>query len=400
MQLSRVRIEEQRAGAGARLIHATMLDVLIAGAGPAGAMAALVLARAGARVVLIDREQFPRDKLCGDTLNPGAVRLLASFGLTGGVLDRAVKLSGMRLTGPRASVQAEYGRPPAAVALTRRAFDAWLVAQAVAAGARFETGVVAREPLFDQHSGVSVVRGLVIDREGHSLRMPAILTIAADGRRSALARAVGLSSTPRGPRRWAYGTYATGVAGTGDLGEMHVRHGWYFGIAPLGNGLANVCVVKPATPTDRRRPIEEVRDAVSRDPDLRQRFEGAVIDEEVRVLGPLAVEARAAGVAGLLLAGDAGGFVDPMTGDGVHLALRSGVLAAREALHTLETGDLVGAVSRLDRARRAELAGKLRFNRLVRRLVSSPAAVDAASSAARLLPSMMRVAVRYAGDVW
>jgi hypothetical protein len=79
--------------------------------------------------------------------------------------------------------------------------------------------------------------------------------------------------------------------------------------------------------------------------------------------------------------------------------LRSGVLAAREALHTLETGDLVGAVSRLDRARRAELGRKLRFNRLVRGLVSSPAAVDAASVAARLLPSVMRAAVRYAGDV-
>ena len=83
-----------------------MLDVLIAGAGPAGAMAALVLARAGARVVVIDRERFPRDKLCGDTLNPGAVRLLASFGLTGGALDSAVHLSGMRLTGPNASVRA------------------------------------------------------------------------------------------------------------------------------------------------------------------------------------------------------------------------------------------------------------------------------------------------------
>jgi flavin-dependent dehydrogenase len=377
-----------------------MLDVLIAGAGPAGAMAALVLAQAGARVVVIDRERFPRDKLCGDTLNPGAVRLLESFGLTGGVLERAVRLSGMLLTGPRASVRAVYGKPTAALALTRRVFDAWLVEQAVSSGARFEAGVIAREPLFDQHSGVPVVRGLVLEGPGQqTLRMPAILTIAADGRRSTIARAVGLVRAPRGPRRWAYGTYATGVAGLGDLGEMHVRHGWYFGLAPLGNGLANVCVVKPATPAERRRPIEEVRDAVARDPELRARFERAVIGDDVRVLGPLAVEARSAGVAGLLLAGDAGGFVDPMTGDGVHLALQSGVLAAREALHTLETGDLVGAVSRLDRARRAELGRKLRFNRLVRGLVSSPMAVDAASVAARFLPSVMRAAVQYAGDV-
>jgi flavin-dependent dehydrogenase len=377
-----------------------MLDVLIAGAGPAGAIAALVLARAGARVVVIDRERFPRDKLCGDTLNPGAVRLLASFGLTGGVLDSAVKLSGMHLTGPRASVAALYGKAPAALALTRRAFDAWLIERAVAAGARFETGVVAREPLAGEHSGIPVVRGLVLDgAERRALRMPAIVTIAADGRRSALARAVGLAAPPRGPRRWAYGTYATGIGGMSDLGEMHVRHGWYVGLAPLGNGVANVCVVKPATPAERRRPIDEVRDAVARDPSLRVRFDGALMDDDVRVLGPLAAEARAAGVAGLLLAGDAGGFVDPMTGDGVHLALQSGVLAAREALRALETGDVVGAVSRLDRERRTAFGRKLRFNRLVRGLVSSPAAVDAATIAARILPGVMRRAVRYAGDV-
>ena len=377
-----------------------MLDVLIAGAGPAGAMAALVLARAGARVVMIDRERFPRDKLCGDTLNPGAVGLLASFGLTGGVLDGAVKLSGMQLTGPRASVRAVYGKPPAALALTRRAFDAWLIEHAVAAGARFESGVVAREPLADEHSGIPVVRGLVLDGSDHrAVRMPAILTIAADGRRSTLARGVGLAATPRGPRRWAYGTYATGVSDMSDLGEMHVRHGWYFGLAPLGHGIANVCVVKPATPAERRRPIDEVRDAIARDPGLRARFEGAALDDEVRVLGPLASEARAVGVAGLLLAGDAGGFVDPMTGDGVHLALRSGVLAAREALRALETGDIIGAVSRLERERRKAFGRKLRFNRMVRGLVSFPAAVDAASVAARVLPSVMRRAVRYAGDV-
>ena len=366
-------------------------------------MAALVLARAGARVVMIDRERFPRDKLCGDTLNPGAVGLLESFGLTGGVLDSAVKLSGMQLTGPRASVRAVYGKPPAALALTRRAFDAWLIEHAVAAGARFESGVVAREPLADEHSGIPVVRGLIIVNNDSSdrrpVRMPAILTIAADGRRSALARAVGLAATPRGPRRWAYGTYATGVVDMSDLGEMHVRHGWYFGLAPLGNGLANVCVVKPATPTERRRPIDEVRDAIARDPGLQARFEGAALDDEVRVLGPLASEARASGVAGLLLAGDAGGFVDPMTGDGVHLALRSGVLAAREALRALETGDIVGAVSRLERERRKAFGRKLRFNRMVRGLVSSPAAVDAASVAAMVLPSVMRRAVCYAGDV-
>src|SRR5438093_1285007 len=82
-----------------------LLDVLIAGAGPAGSMAALVLARHGARVLIVDREIFPRDKLCGDTLNPGALALLASLGLSGGPLVTARPLAGMLLSGPRVSVR-------------------------------------------------------------------------------------------------------------------------------------------------------------------------------------------------------------------------------------------------------------------------------------------------------
>src|SRR6185369_4284590 len=119
-----------------------MVDVIIAGAGPAGSIAALLLARAGVRVFLIDREAFPRHKLCGDTLNPGAVARLRSLGLSGGPLDRAVRLNGMRVTGPGASVVGRYGDGVAALALPRRDLDAWLLDQAVSAGARFECGLV------------------------------------------------------------------------------------------------------------------------------------------------------------------------------------------------------------------------------------------------------------------
>src|SRR6187549_2991387 len=164
-----------------------MVDVIIAGAGPAGSVAALILARAGVRVFLIDREPFPRHKLCGDTLNPGAVRRLAALGLSDGPLARAVRLTGMRVTGPRASVVGRYGDGVAALALPRRDLDAWLLGQAVAAGARFESGLVVRRPLIDQASGL--VRGVVLSAPGGGVerRMPALVTIAADGRRSVLA---------------------------------------------------------------------------------------------------------------------------------------------------------------------------------------------------------------------
>ena len=232
-----------------------MLDVLIAGAGPAGSIAAMVLARAGARVLVVDRETFPRDKLCGDTLNPGAIRFLASLGLKGGPLESAKPLGGMIVTGPHdRRVEGRYPKGQVGLALTRSDLDAWLLHEAIAAGARFESGLIARRPLIDNTSGRSLVRGLALDRRGapgESIRMPATMTIAADGRHSAVARMLHLASTPVRPRRWAFGVYAAGIAEVSDLGEMHVRPKYYLGIAPLERGVSNVCVVTGPRPEGR-----------------------------------------------------------------------------------------------------------------------------------------------------
>ncbi|HXH23943.1 MAG TPA: FAD-dependent monooxygenase, partial [Vicinamibacterales bacterium] len=84
-------------------------DVLVVGAGPAGSIAALLLARAGVRVRLLDREAFPRDKLCGDTVNPGALAVLDRLGVGARVRAHALPISGMTLTGPGGiAVTGEY----------------------------------------------------------------------------------------------------------------------------------------------------------------------------------------------------------------------------------------------------------------------------------------------------
>ena len=377
-----------------------MLDAIIAGAGPAGTIAAIVLARAGARVLLLDREQFPRDKLCGDTLNPGAVRSLSGLRLVDGPLTTARPLAGMLVTGPGAAVEARYPRGIVGLALRRAVFDTWLLDEAVRAGARFESGLTVRGPLVDAREATPVVRGLVVSRRGspdRELRLPASVTIAADGRRSVLARALGLTRHPNRARRWAFGVYADGIAGTTDLGEMHIRPGFYLGIAPLEGACSNVCLV--TTPRPRGpRPIDLIRQMIARDRRLSERFEHTRFDSHVRVLGPLAVDARTAGGEGLFLAGDAGGFVDPMTGDGLHLAIKSAALAAQEALRVLEHGNFALAVERLDEARRTELAPKLRFNRALRAVTSSRAALGVGDIGARVVPGVIRWAVRYAGD--
>ena len=116
-------------------------DVVIAGAGPAGALAAGLLARAGARVTLVDRSRFPRPKLCGDTLNPGAVALLRRHLDLAGLEARATPISGMLLSGPGPVViRGEYGGGTHGLGVTREVLDAWLVEQAVASGATLVEG--------------------------------------------------------------------------------------------------------------------------------------------------------------------------------------------------------------------------------------------------------------------
>ena len=189
----------------------------------------------------------------------------------------------------------------------------------------------------------------------------------------------------------------SGVTGTSDLGEMHVRGRRYIGIAPIADNVCNVCVVTGPHP-GARSPGEVVTTNIQADAQLRERFTAATFEGPVRVLGPLAVESPACGVPGLLLAGDAAGFIDPMTGDGLHLALRGGWLAAGEALHALETGDFAAAVRRLAGERAKAFAAKLRFNRWLRRLVEMPAAVELAGVGGRVAPGLVRWAVARAGD--
>ena len=376
-----------------------MDDIVIAGGGPAGALAAIILARAGAKVRVFERSRFPRHKLCGDTLNPGALAVLARHVETSELLANSDDIHGMLITGPGGvAVRASYGPGITGRAVTRRVLDAWLLQQAGDAGAQVEEGVAVKSaPVASGR-----VRGITVARRGggevtHDSRM----VIAADGRRSTLAFTRGLAHQPARPRRWAIGGYFTGVSGGGTVGEMHVRKGHYIGIAPVPGGLTNVCVVMPHASGDQPfgAPGELIRLRLNADPALRERFTSARAEGPPVMLGPMAVDSTAAGAPGLLLAGDAAGFIDPMTGDGLRLALAGAELAAAVALDVL-AGRLSPEIAHVELARRrqAAFAAKWRFNRTLRSLVTYPQGVATAAVAARVMPSMFEAVIRYAGD--
>ena len=389
--------------------------MVIAGAGPAGALAAAILVRAGLKVRVFDRARFPRHKLCGDTLNPGALAVLRRHVDVAPLIERSDPIHGMRLTGPGGvRVDGAYGGGIAGRSVTRLVLDQWLIERAQEAGAQFEENVAVRDAAMTggRIAGVVVHAGSRQPGAGSGLVHPARIVIGADGRRSALAIARGLSRQPRRPRRWAIGRYFTGVTGMTNLGEMHVRRGHYIGVAPVPGGLTNVCLVVPHPPPRGRygatgplavmplsNPGEALLAAVNADPELSARFAGARAVDAPVTLGPMAVDTPAAGEPGLLLAGDAAGFIDPMTGDGMRFALLGAELAAGIVQETL------GGNLPVDRAhiellarRRDAFQSKWRFNRALRALVAVPAGVTAASAAARVLPAMFSAIIRYAGD--
>jgi flavin-dependent dehydrogenase len=369
------------------------LDVIIVGAGPAGAIAALVLCRAGARVAIFDRARFPRDKLCGDTVNPGTLALLGRLGVASAA--GGFPIHGMVVTGERGvRIAGRYPEGMSGRAVLRRDLDHALLAAAAAAGARIEEGTLVRGTA---RSATAIDGVYVAGRDGTPVRVGAPVVIAADGRQSHLARSLRLGRHPPSPRRWAVGAYFTDVAGPTECGEMHIRPRKYVGVAALPAGLTNACVVT-ADRSAVRDPRALLMETLSTEPELRERFATARLTGPPSILGPLAVECTAAGAPGLLLAGDAAGFIDPMTGDGLRFAVRGGELAALEALRAIEHG-FGDAHLRLQAARSREFRVKWWFDRALRRLAGSPSAVRLAAAAATVMPSWVEHAIRYAGDV-
>ena len=392
-----------------------MLDVLIVGAGPAGAVAAVVLARAGVRVRIVDRATFPRGKLCGDTVNPGALARLKALGLAADLEARGLPVAGMLVTGERGvAIEGRYPDGVVGRAIVRRDLDWLLLRGAIDAGCQFEAGVNVRGAVLADDKAGRAVSGVTIGANGSGETLAARVTIAADGRHSTIAFGLGLARHPPRPRRWAIGAYyenfTNGVRRVSDpppdprltpgvLGEMHIRRGRYIGVAPLPGGLTNVCLVRPSRPgdADLRDPAALLSRELMRDPLLRDRAAAARLAGPPVVLGPLAVDATGAGLDGLLLAGDAAGFIDPMTGDGLRFAVRGGELAAAAAMRALEHG-WTGVHQQHAAARRAEFSQKWRFNRALRALVASPRAVDVAAFGARVAPVALRRVIEHAGD--
>jgi geranylgeranyl reductase family protein len=369
----------------------------VVGGGPAGAAASVFLRQAGHEVVLVDEARFPRDKVCGEGVSPEAWRLLARMGAEEAV--RALRprpVRGMKLTAPDGTAfTGEYaGARAAGFAVRRWCLDRALLDCARGAGVEVREGVRARDLLTRD----GIVRGVMVEGAGVPERLEARLVVAADGRRSVIARKLGLLREHRTLRKFAVRGYWKGVEGLTDHGEMHVTRGGYCGIAPLGDGEANITFVLDQAemgPAGGGLADFYLR-TLGRWPRLGERLERAGLTSPPRAIGPLALEARRVSAPGALLVGDAAGFYDPFTGEGVTLALRGAELAAEVAHHALGNGST--DLRLYDRLRDDATRDKFRLNRLLQRVVAWPALANAVARRLARRPDLADRLVGIAGD--
>ncbi|MCL6552889.1 MAG: FAD-dependent oxidoreductase [Firmicutes bacterium] len=350
-------------------------DVVVVGAGPAGSATALRLARAGVRVTIVDRAVFPRFKPCGEYLNPAAVAALERLGVAAEAAAAGVTLSGMFVAGPDGTA---FWAPFAAgrgLLVPRARLDALLLAAAARAGACVLEGcrVDAVHP-----GPTPTVRGRCSGRPVH---LAARLVVGADGVRSVAARWAGPLAPPAGAR-YTVGAYFEGVRIEGPRGDLHLGAACYAGAAIYGWGAGNVVAALPAGWLRAHRTVEGAfAAAVASLPALAPALASARRASPFVAAGPLGFARRAAVADGLLLVGDAAGTIDPMTGEGIALALRGAELAAAVAIQALAGGPVTrGALASYERARARAFGDVWRTSRLLQWAVRRP----------RLLPGLVR----------
>jgi geranylgeranyl reductase family protein len=317
-------------------------EVLVVGAGPAGSACAQTLARAGVDVLLVDRQDFPREKVCGDGLIPDAQRALARLGVLDVVLARAAVASHVGCVAPRGG---RLEVPARLAVLPRRELDEILRRAALEAGARWLAPARFEAPLADAKGRVVGARLRLFDGTARELR--ARWTVLATGAAAAPLLAADMCSR-RVPSGVALRAYVRNEAMAGRLRQLEVvwnqalrgGYGWIF---PCGGGVFNVGVgsLKGEGGSVPDLNLRELFAAFAcAHAPARELMQGGCLLGELKG-APLrcSLEGARWSRPGLLVAGEAAGSTYSFTGEGIGKALESGMLAGEAIAAAAGAGD-------------------------------------------------------------
>ena len=322
-------------------------DVIVVGAGPGGSATAAHLARAGIKTLLLEKTEFPREKVCGDGLTPRAVKELLALDIDlttqGWIKNKGLRIIGgghrLELPWPELSVFPDYG-----LVRTRADLDQILAQKAVAVGADLRESTSVTGPVMEQDRIVGVTTKNAAGEE-RTYRAP--IVVAADGNSSRLSLSMGLTKRDDRPLGVAVRTYFRSPRHEDDWLESWLElwdqdrllpgYGWVFGV---GDGTSNVGLgILNSSPAfanvDYRALLMRWADSMPK--------EWGYVPEEM--VGPIRGAALPMGFnrtphfhQGMLLVGDAGGMVNPFNGEGIAYAMESGRIAAETIAEALASG--------------------------------------------------------------
>jgi geranylgeranyl reductase family protein len=354
-------------------------DVAVVGAGPAGSSAAIHLARKGYSVALLDKEPFPREKLCGDFLNPINWPLLRELEVDREVLarphEKVMTFLFTSFSGDEAEVPLPGSEDGTLFGLGVRRFDLdyVLLKKSESEGATHFQECKLTDLKREAQSWL-----LRFDRAGMIEGLRARVLIGADGRNSWVAHRLGLADlgTMRGRSVGFQFRLKGSNRDTGKI-EIHLFPGGYAGIVGLGGGTVNLCLAIERDRLLDGRPEEFLLDTcLPRNSRLGEILRGPRVSE-MRSTYPVYFPPRRAYGEGALLVGDAARVNEPVTGEGIYFALKSGALAARTIDQAFQKRDFSAhQLSSYERECRSGFRFRRGISALIRWLIYRPALVS------------------------
>jgi geranylgeranyl reductase family protein len=385
----------------------TDADVLVVGAGPAGAATAAVLAANGHGVTLIDRARSPIGKPCGELITPRAITALEASGIGAQRLGDFHAVTHVRLTTATSSASTRWPShddfPDHGLVASRERLDGLLTDHAVAAGATLLRGHEATAPIVDR----GFVRGAhVTGPNGEPIELRATFTVVADGANSRFGRALGTYRQPTWPSALAHrAIYPSALHDAAEIefvldltdraGTPITGFGWMF---PRGDGMVNVGVLMMSTsPSFRVVNPAHLLDRFVAEHAKRWHLAGEPMHPPAGGRIPLGGSVGPAAGPTSLVVGDAVGAANPMSGAGVEYALETGLMAGGVLDEALRSGN-AAPLQRYPRQLADRYASYHKVGRLIDRLLGRPSVARRVAKAGSSRSSMANVFVRIASN--